>query len=78
MSPEIPVFLNDRPLMASPGTTLGELLLAHEPELLAALLGGIAIATDGRALPVDPDQAVTAGAIFRVRRSARRRDFDDA
>ncbi len=60
------------------GETLGDLLAEHEPDLFAALLGGQAIATDGRALPVDPAQTLTAGAIFRVRRSARLGGIADA
>lgn len=68
----VPIFLNDAPLAAMAGHTLGQVLAVHDPELLALLLGGTARVTDARGLPVDPDRPVHAGAIFRVFRSARR------
>jgi hypothetical protein len=67
----IPIFVNDRCLHVPPGTTLGEALADHEPELFAALLGGTLRLTDGRAIPVDPGLTPAAGAIFRARQSAR-------
>ena len=71
MTPTIIIFLNDRPLHVAPGATLGRVLAEFEPDLYAAMLGGGAVATDGRAVPVDGDSVVSAGSIYRVRRSAR-------
>jgi hypothetical protein len=62
----------------APGTTLGRLLADHDPDLLAALLGGAGQATDGRGIAVDPDLPVHAGAIYRVFRSSRRPESGDA
>lgn len=73
-----PIFLNDNLVTATAGQTLGQVLAGHDPALLAELLGGTAHATDGRGLPVDPDLPVFAGAIYRVRRSARREGPVDA
>ena len=72
----IPVFLNGRHLPASPGSSLRQLLAEYEPDLHASLASGTAAATDARGLPVDPDAPLTAGAIFRVGRSARQAQED--
>jgi hypothetical protein len=72
----ISVFLNGRHLPASPGSSLRQLLAEHEPDLHASLGRGGAAATDARGLPVDPDAPLTAGAIFRVGRSARHAQED--
>ncbi len=77
-SERIPIFLNGAPLQAAAGTTLGQLLAEHEPDLLADLLDGSGRATDGRGIAVDPDARVHAGAIYRVFRSARRDPAADA
>ena len=74
----IPVFLNGQPFRVPAGSTLGQLVAEHEPDLLAALLGGSAIATDGRDIVVDPDCRLSGGAIFRVRRSSRLSEVADA
>jgi hypothetical protein len=74
----IPIFINERPVRAPRGATLGQVLAEHDPELLAELLGGTAQATDARGLPVDPDLPVHAGAIRRVRRTARHQGGADA
>ncbi len=71
MTPTIPIFVNDRCLEVPPGTTVGQALAEHEPELFAALLGGTLHLTDGRAIVVDASLTPAAGAIFRARRSAR-------
>ena len=71
MIPDLPVFLNGRALSVPAGATLGDLLAEHEPDLLVALMAGEGFATDARGLPVEPAVPLTAGAIFRVRRSAR-------
>ncbi|MES2123234.1 MAG: hypothetical protein V4503_00970 [Gemmatimonadota bacterium] len=74
MPTDLPVFVNGHPFRVPAGSTLGSLLAEHDPDLLAALLGGEALATDGRGIEVDPDDVLSAGAIFRVRRSARATD----
>lgn len=78
MPEQLPVFVNGRPLRAPAGSTLGRLLAEHDPDLLAALMGGAAIATDGRGVAVDPDAPLAAGSIFRVQRSARQSEAQDA
>ncbi len=78
MPRNLPVFINGRPFQAPAGSTLGQLLAEQDPDLVAALLGGNAIATDGRGIAADPDLALSAGAIFRVVRSARAGDATDA
>lgn len=71
MIPDLPVFLNGRALSAPSGQTLADLLAEHEPDLLIALMAGEGFATDARGIPVETGVPLTAGAIFRVRRSAR-------
>lgn len=78
MPKDLPIFLNGRPLRAPAGSTLGLLLAEHDPDLFAALIGGGAIASDGRGIAVDPDLPLTAGAIFRVVRSSRAGENADA
>ena len=70
--------MNGRPFRVPAGSTLGQLLAEHDPDLFAALLGGSAIATDGRGIVADPDARLSAGAIFRVLRSARAAEAADA
>lgn len=72
----LPVFLNGRHLAASPGSSLRQLLAEREPDLHASLAEGTAAVTDARGLPIDPDAPLTAGAIFRVGRSARQAQED--
>jgi hypothetical protein len=74
----LPIFLNGSPLRVPSGSSLGTVLAEHDPDLLAAMLGHGAQATDARGLPVDPDAPVHAGAIYRVFRSARRDEAFDA
>lgn len=71
MTSTIPIFVNERALRVPAGATLSQVLAEFEPDLFAALLGGRALVTDARALPVDVDAPVTAGSIFRARESAR-------
>ncbi|MBP6572470.1 MAG: hypothetical protein KA226_13685 [Gemmatimonadales bacterium] len=73
----IPIFVNGRPLRVTPGRSLAQSLGDYDPDLLALVLGG-ATATDARGLPVDADAPVTAGAIYRVQRSARTEESTDA
>jgi hypothetical protein len=70
--------MNGSPFRVPAGSTLGQLLAEHDPDLFAALLGGSAIATDGRDIAADPDAPLSGGAIFRVRRSSRSAESADA
>jgi hypothetical protein len=70
--------MNGSPFRVPAGSTLGQLLAEHDPDLFAALLGGSAIATDGRDIAADPDAPLSGGAIFRVRRAARSAESADA
>jgi hypothetical protein len=74
----IPVFVNGTPYRVPAGSTLGLLLAEHDPDLLAELLGGRAVATDARDIAADPDAPLGGGAIFRVRRAARAAETTDA
>lgn len=68
----IPVFVGDRRLEVPAGTTAaGAAALAH-PELGAALAEMRAYLTDGRGIRLDGSAPLSAGAIVRVVRSARR------
>jgi hypothetical protein len=66
------VFINGLPVTAVAGTPLSRVLADHDPELLATVLDPQGGVTDARGLPVAPDAPVHAGAIYRIRQSARR------
>ncbi len=51
---------------------------AHDDDLAAALERGSAYVTDGVGRRIPPDGAVCVGDIFRVVRTARRPDGDEA
>jgi hypothetical protein len=68
----IPVFINDKAIEALPGSALSQVLADHDPQLLAILLDPSGAVMDARGLPVNPDAPIHAGAIYRIRRSARR------
>ncbi|MGH7593157.1 MAG: hypothetical protein ACRELE_04830 [Gemmatimonadales bacterium] len=70
-SDHVTVFLNEHPCHMPPGSTLGQVLAQHDPELALALALGTAKATDGRGIQVGEAAVLVAGAIFRVVRSAR-------
>ena len=79
MIPElIPVFLNGRAVTMPSGSSLADLVRAAEPDLAPALLAGGVRATDGRGIEVPADAPISAGAIFRVFRSARGGAMPDA
>ena len=65
------MFLNGQAARVSPGLTLAQFVTRQDPDLGAALDAGAAIATDARGVPADPAVVLTAGAIYRVFRSAR-------
>ena len=68
----IPVFVNDRAVQVARGATVLDAVQAADAALAADLVSGAASVTDARALPLDAGDAVTSGAILRVRASARR------
>jgi hypothetical protein len=67
----IPVFLNGKSVPMAPGATVADLVAAAEPDLSEALASGAARATDGRGVESAATTPLSAGAIFRVFRSAR-------
>ena len=77
-SKTLPIFINGSTVQAPEGSTLGQVLAEHQPELCASVLGGTAQVTDARGLPVDPDVPVHAGAIYRIFRSSRRDEANHA
>lgn len=72
MPAEIRVYLNDRGLTLTPGATVRDAIRAAAPELLPDCEAGQANITDARALPLELDAELVAGAILRVARSSRR------
>lgn len=74
----VPVFVNGARLDVPAGAPLSAVLAEHDPESLALLVDGGGAVTDARGLPVDADAPVHAGAIYRIRRSARRDGVVDA
>jgi hypothetical protein len=72
------VFVNGIRIDAPAGTPLSAVLAEHDAEMLAMLLDPSGGVTDARGLPVEPDAPVHAGAIYRIRVSARRDGAVDA
>lgn len=71
MPDTIRVFVNQRAMELAPGTLAMDAVRAADPALAEALAGGTALLTDGRGLPLPPDQTLTSGAILRVVISSR-------
>jgi hypothetical protein len=71
------IFINEKPLDVTPGTSVRGAVEAFDPEL-ASDLGGRAQATDGRGIALSPTDLVNAGSIIRVVRSARQAGDDDS
>lgn len=69
--PALRVFINERLVLVAPGRTVGAAVSEFDSQLLTALREGRALLTDGRGLPVSPDDPVHSGAIFRVVVSSR-------
>lgn len=65
------IFINERPIDAEPGESLGSVLRRFDAPLAQALEAGRARATDGVGLDAGAQVPITAGAIFRVFVSAR-------
>jgi hypothetical protein len=72
------VFINGTRIDAPAGAPLSAVLADHAPDALAVLLDPAGGVTDARGLPVAPDAPVHAGAIYRVRATARRDGAVDA
>jgi hypothetical protein len=71
------IFINEKPFDLPPGATVRDAVEALDPDL-ASELGGRAQATDGRGIALAPADALSAGSIIRVLRSARQADDADA
>lgn len=72
MSASVPVFVDGQPLSVPSGTPAAAAAALVYPELPARLDAGTAYLTDGRGIRLDPEEALGAGAIVRVVRTARR------
>ena len=72
MNAAVRIFVDEHPVEALAGSTVGAAVSANEPDLAAALRDGRAYVTDGVGRPMAPDTPVFPGAIVRVVRSARR------
>ena len=70
-----PFVVENRP---GASNTIAPDLTAKAPADGYTLLGGTAVATDGRDIATDPDAPMGGGAIFRVRRTARSAEPADA
>lgn len=66
MPDTIRVFVNQRAVDLAPGTPVTEAVRAADPTLARALAEGVALVTDGRGLPLAPDQPLSGGSIVRV------------
>lgn len=66
MPDSILVFVNDRGRQVPANATALAAVTAHDPELGRKLSAGEAYLTDARAIRLDPDAPVAAGAILRV------------
>jgi hypothetical protein len=75
MPSEIRVFINEKGHTLRAGATARDAVAAGAPDLLAGLAPGQV--TDARGLPVDLDAPLSAGAILRASRSARRESAAD-
>ena len=74
----IPIFINDRRVLVAPGTTAGAAAGLADPAVGSGLADGMAYLTDGRGIRMALDLVITAGAIIRVVKTARRAADADA
>ena len=72
------VFVDASPVDLEPGSVARDAVAARDPSLLPRLADGTAYLTDARGIRLDPDAALSAGAILRVVKSARRQAESDA
>jgi hypothetical protein len=66
MSEPVRIYIDAKPVDASPGSTLIDALAIASPEQAAQVRDGKRMLTDSRGLPALPDSEVFAGAIYRV------------
>lgn len=66
MSEQVRIYIDAKPVDASPGSTLIDALAAASPDDAQQVRDGKRLLTDSRGLPAAPDSTVYAGAIFRV------------
>jgi hypothetical protein len=69
--PAIAVFVNERPLSVPAGSTVLAAVQALDPALAERVARRAAHVTDGRGIPVSPDEMLAPGSILRVVVSAR-------
>jgi hypothetical protein len=72
------VFVDAQAVDVRPGAVARDAVAARDPSLLPRLDDGTAYLTDGRGIRLEPGEPLTAGAILRVVRSARRATEPDA
>jgi hypothetical protein len=63
-------FVNERPVELTPGASVLDAVRAFDTDLVSQGVLDLRI-TDGRGLPVSPDDVLAGGSILRVSRSAR-------
>jgi len=68
----VPVFINERVLAVTAGSSVRDAVAAADPALARELGGALVSLTDGRGLPLDPGATIAAGSIIRAIRRARR------
>ncbi len=78
MADDLPVFVNNRPVLLTAGSLVRDAIRLAEPAMLSLCESGEATLTDGRGLPVGLHDALAAGAILRVARATRRGSMDQA
>ena len=66
MSDAVRIYIDAKPVDASPGCKLIDALALASPEDAEAVRSGKRVITDSRGLPAAPDSEVFAGAIYRV------------
>jgi adenosine deaminase len=68
----VPVFINERVLAVTAGSSVRDAVALADPGLAHDLGGALVSLTDGRGLPLDPGAPVSAGSIIRAIRRAGR------
>jgi hypothetical protein len=69
--PGLRVFVNERLVVVPPGSAAREAVACLDADLASAVAEGRALLTDGRGLPLSPEDPLRSGAILRVARSSR-------
>ncbi|MFQ5703830.1 MAG: hypothetical protein ACE5HT_07395 [Gemmatimonadales bacterium] len=71
MTCTVRVFVDERPVAVSPGSSVFDVVTMDDAELASAISRGTAYVTDGVGRRLDPSTPVKLGDILRVVRSAR-------